>query len=108
MEQQMYSELVQGILNALKGQVSRIVLYGSTARGDGTPESDIDVAVFVASRLDREAEDSLSEFIVDLNLKYDKVFSVIDIDSSVFSKWKDVTPFYQNVEREGIELWKAA
>ena len=43
-----------------------------------------------------------------MNLKYDRVFSVIDIDNGVFNAWKSVTPFYQNVDREGIELWKAA
>ena len=108
MDQQMYGELVQGILIALKDRVLRIVLYGSTARGDNSPDSDIDIAVFVQSQLDREAEDSLSDFIVDLNLKYEKVFTVIDIDYDIYSKWKDVMPFYKNLEREGIELWKAA
>ena len=53
-------------------------------------------------------EELLSDFIVDMNLKYDKVFSVIDIDYDMFLKWKGVTPFYQNVTKEGIVLWKAA
>ena len=108
MEQEMFNELVQGILSVLQGQAVRIVLYGSMARGDGTPESDIDIAIFVHSRIDREIEDRLSDIIVDLNLKYNRVFSVIDIDNSIFAKWKNVTPFYQNVEKEGIELWRAA
>ena len=108
MEQEMFNELVQGILSVLQGQAVRIVLYGSMARGDGTPESDIDLAIFVHSRIDREIEDRLSDIIVDLNLKYNRVFSVIDIDNSIFAKWKNVTPFYQNVEKEGIELWRAA
>ena len=42
-----------------------------------------------------------------MNLKYDKVFSVIDIDHAVYSRWREVTPFYQNVDREGIVLWAA-
>ena len=108
MERQMYDELVRGILNVLKDQAVRIVLYGSAARGTDTHESDIDIAVFVHNRPDREAEDSLADFIVDMNLKYDRVFSVIDIENSVYDAWKGVTPFYQNVDREGVELWKAA
>jgi hypothetical protein len=43
-----------------------------------------------------------------MNLKYDKVFSVIDINYEQFKKWEKVLPFYQNVNREGIVLWKAA
>ena len=108
MEKNMLDELVQGILAALQDRPLRIVLYGSTARGTSTPESDIDVAVFVHSRLDAEEDDRLSDFIVDLNLKYGKVFSVIDIDEAIYQKWRGVTPFYQNVERDGILLWTAA
>ena len=60
------------------------------------------------TRISREAEDRLSDIVVDLNLKYNKVFSVIDIDNSVYRKWRKVLPFYQNVDQEGITLWTAA
>jgi hypothetical protein len=53
-------------------------------------------------------EDRLSDVVVDMNLKYNKVFSVIDIDNATYQKWRGVTPFYQNVDREGIVLWTAA
>ena len=101
-------EFVDGILNALRGDVIRIVLYGSVARGTQTKDSDIDIALFVPKRLDQETEERLSDFIVDMNLKYDKVFSVIDIDDAVYRKWRGITPFYQNVDKEGIVLWEAA
>ena len=108
MQSQMYAELVTGILEAFENRVLRIVLYGSVARGEDTAESDIDIAVFVPARMDRETEERLSDAVVDLNLKYDKVFSVIDIDEQTYLKWRKVTPFYQNVDREGITLWTAA
>ena len=98
------NELVEGILAIFNTQVIRIVLYGSYARGTNTSESDVDVALL----LNGSTEDKLSDLIVDLNLKYDKVFSVIDIDYAVFKKWEKVTPFYKNVNKEGIVLWKAA
>ena len=91
MNDQMYSELIQGLLSILSTQAIQIVLYGSVARGTADPDSDIDI-----------------DLIVDLNLKYDKVFSVVDINQDTYLKWKNVTPFYQNVDREGIVLWKAA
>ena len=104
----MYNELVHGILTALPNRVSRIVLYGSVARGTSAPDSDVDIAVFLTDRMDRHAEARLSEIVVEMNLKYDKVFSVIDIEDAVFEKWRRVTPFYRNVEREGVVLWTAA
>ena len=108
MEQRIFDELVEGILSVLRDQVLRIVLYGSVARGTQTSDSDVDIAVFVRSRIEPERESRLSDVVVDLNLKYDKVFSVIDIEDSVYQTWRDVTPFYQNVDREGVVLWQAA
>ncbi len=104
----MYNELVLGVLNAIGDQTLSIIIYGSTARGTATPESDVDVAVIVRNSLDPKEEDALSDFIVDMNLKYDKVFSVIDIEEKTIEKWHNVVPFYKNVKTEGIVIWKAA
>ncbi|MBP3206237.1 MAG: nucleotidyltransferase domain-containing protein [Lachnospiraceae bacterium] len=101
-------DLINGILDALSGRVVSIILYGSVARGTHTEESDVDVAIILKSPLDAKSEDKLSDFVVDLNLKYDKVFSVIDIEEDTFEKWGAVSPFYRNVKKEGIVLWKAA
>lgn len=56
--------------------------------------------------MNQSTEDKLSDLVVDLNLKYDKVFSVIDIDYADLKKWENITPFYKNVNNEGIVLWK--
>ena len=108
MQETMYDELVRGLLGILAEQTVQIVLYGSTARGSAEPDSDIDIAIFVTRRPDAQQEDRLSSLIVDLNLKYDKVFSVVDIDQETYLKWRSVAPFYQNVDKEGVVLWKAA
>lgn len=102
------NELVDGILTIFNTQVVRIVLYGSFARGTNTSESDVDIALLLKGNLNESTEDKLSDLVVDLNLKYDKVFSVIDIDYAVFQKWEKITPFYKNMNEEGIVLWKAA
>lgn len=108
MDQKIFVELVNGIISALPSQVVRIVLYGSVARGTDTRESDVDIAVFVNSKLDNAMADHLSDVVVDMNLKYDRVFSVIDIEEATYRKWRSVTPFYQNVDKDGIILWTAA
>ena len=108
MQDTMYDELVSGLLRVLEGQAIRIVLYGSVARGTNETDSDVDIAVFVHGRISRDKDERLSDIVVDLNLKYNKVFSVIDIEESVYQKWRSVTPFYQNVDKEGLVLWKAA
>lgn len=108
MEQSTLKELVEGILTIMENRLACIILYGSVARGTNTEESDVDIALLMHGELDENAEDRLSDFIVDMNLKYDKVFSVIDIDYNNFCKWEDAIPFYSNVKQEGIVLWKAA
>ena len=108
MEQMVLKELVEGILAIFETQVIRIVLYGSVARGTNTTESDVDIALLLNGSLNKETEDKLSDLVVDLNLKYDTVLSVIVIDYELFKKWEKVTPFYKNVNEEGIVLWKAA
>lgn len=108
MQKNILMELVNGIVKIMANKLVSIVLYGSVARGTNTEESDVDIALIMHGGLDFDTEDRLSDFIVDMNLKYDKVFSVIDIDIEHFQKWIKALPFYQNVEREGIVLWKAA
>ena len=104
----MFRELVDGILSFMREQVVRIILYGSVARGTNTPDSDIDIALILRGKLHKETQSRLLDFIVDLNLKYEKFFSVTDIDEEFYLKWKDAIPFYGNVEKEGVVLWKTA
>lgn len=108
MEERVRSEFVDGVLRILESRLEKIVLYGSVARGSDTEGSDVDIALVMHGKLDSDTEDKLSDFVVDMNLKYDKVFSVIDIDADHFRTWLEVLPFYQSVEKEGIVLWKAA
>ena len=108
MDKQMIDELVAGLLKIVDEQLVSVILYGSVARGTASSESDIDVALLIKGSLSSVTENELSDFIVDMNLKYDKVFSVIDIDIDNYEKWKAVAPFYKNVKQDGIVLWKAA
>ena len=108
MDEQIANELVAGFLQILNEKLDSVILYGSVARGTASGESDVDVALLIRGSLDADVEDKLSDFIVDMNLKYDKVFSVIDIDIDDYEKWKTVMPFYKNIEQDGIVLWKVA
>ena len=101
-------ELVDGIRSALGSEVTSIILYGSVARGEETDDSDIDIAVIVKNGLNNKTEELLSDFVVNMNLKYDRVFSVIDIEDHVIRELERIVPFYRNVMKEGIVLWNAA
>ena len=108
MSNEMLHDLVEELIKVYGDKAVSIILYGSEARRTATPESDIDIAVIVSSDDTRCFEDSLLDAVVDLNLKYDRVFSVIDIPAENFSLWSDSLPFYKNINGDGIVLWKAA
>ena len=103
-----FEELVNGILDIIPNGISSIILYGSAARGTAENDSDIDIAIMLDRPFTDKENDCLSDFIVEMDLKYDKVFSVIDVDNENYKKWHNIIPFYRNVEKEGIVLWKAA
>ncbi len=102
------NKLVAGILEIYGESVERIVLYGSTARGTNTPESDIDIAVMLRSAPTKSMNDQLLDLAVDLELDCGRVLSVIKIDYPRYLEWQDTLPFYRNIDREGVILWQAA
>ena len=101
-------EVIDGLKEIFGSSLLRIVLYGSVVRGTDTPESDIDIAIILDSEMEPGLNDQLVDFSVDLDLKYDRVFSIVDINNENFVKWEKTLPFYRNVRNEGVVLWKAA
>jgi len=101
-------ELVEGLIDLFNDRLVSIILYGSVARGTDTDESDVDIAIILKDAKSQSVQGKLVDFALDLDLKYDKVFSVIDIDYDEFLKWEDVLPFYKNVKKDGVVLWKVA
>lgn len=102
---QLTDELKGVYQNALKA----VLLYGSVARGTAGEDSDIDIMVVVDLPQDRlkAYEDRLCDISTDFALEYFKVFSIIDVSYSEYEEWKEILPFYKNVEKEGITLYAA-
>ena len=104
----MRDALISGLLNIFKDNIEAIILYGSVARKDNTAESDIDVAIILKKEIDDKTREAFIQWSADMDLQYDRVFSIIDIQERNMKKWGKVLPFYQNVQNEGVVLWKAA
>lgn len=83
-----------------------IILYGSYARGEEREDSDIDILILVDSDKEKITHDEKIKItypICDLELEMETIISPV-----VYSKkgWANhrVTPYYENVNREGIVL----
>ena len=103
----MKEDLPQGVVDLFSDSILAIILYGSVARNDNTDESDIDIVIIIKNEMDDATKEQFINWSAELDLRYDRVFSIIDIQEENMEKWRNVLPFYQNIQKEGIILWKA-
>ena len=87
-------------------KLEEMILYGSYARGDNTEESDIDVMIIADIPMSEEIKctGSLTNTVVDFDLEYDVVLSVIVESKEKYEKYKTINPLFVNVEKEGIKI----
>lgn len=88
-------------------KLDSIVVYGSYSRGEETPESDVDIAIILNDEMDEATHEAMTDLIVDYELELGVVLSVVPIDINEYNQWKRVLPFYKNIKKEGIVIWKA-
>jgi predicted nucleotidyltransferase len=87
-------------------RVLRVILFGSKARGESGPESDIDLFVVLQGELDG-LKKTLIELSYEISLNYNVVLSDLVIGERRYH-WmsRHREPILIEVEREGIELWR--
>lgn len=88
----------------------KIILYGSYARGDFGPESDVDIMILLdLSDLElKRFSQQLSYMTYDFNLDNDIDIKPIAKSEAHFNKWIANYPFYSNINNEGVILYGAA
>jgi predicted nucleotidyltransferase len=91
-------------LEALYGdRLVKMLLYGSQARGDARPWSDIDVLLVLRGAVRIAAEIARTEVVLgDLSLKYNVVISCQYVEEDRFARGDG--PLLEIIRREGIEV----
>jgi len=97
---------VTRLRNELPGNIVDLRLFGSEARGEATPESDIDVLVVVQPEPTRvRLEDRIIDIAFDVNLEFGVYISPRVITPGILNDpvWRE-TGFLRTVARDSIPL----
>jgi predicted nucleotidyltransferase len=107
---------LRALLESFPGQIRRIILYGSHARGEAAPDSDVDVMVVVAWEEERSPDglyrsmygdprwETVVDAALDVSLEHGVWISPLVVSKDRYTahqRWS----FFQQVQREGIVLW---
>ena len=82
-----------------------VILFGSHARGDYNSDSDIDILILLdKTKIAREDEKRLKYPLYDIELETGKIISPLVLTKKEWESQHKITPFYENVSKEGIVL----
>ena len=96
-----FSEDVKRILG---DKLTKIIVYGSYARGDYREDSDVDIMIL--TKLSEEEIRAIKNDIYDLAFEVEMStgieLSPIIKNEEQYEYWVDTLPFYRNVRGEGV------
>ena len=107
----MRNDEINGLLQLLRAELFRVLgeqietiyLYGSQARGDARPDSDVDVLVVLRDDFRYfDMVERTGEIVARLSLQFDTVISLAFSSRRKFDQQK--IPFLLNVRQEGIAV----
>ena len=83
---------------------AEIILYGSRARGDERTDSDWDILILTDYTANLIIERKFRDKLYDLELETGEVFSVFVYSKNDWQSKQRITPFYNNVSKEGVHI----
>ena len=85
--------------------VTRVILFGSKARGEGEPDSDIDLLVLTRGPVNSALREAISYKLADINLRHDVLLTSVVISEDQWSNGLiRHTLIHSEVERDGCEV----
>ncbi len=96
-------ELKLGLKELYGDRLVKLILFGSHARGEANPDSDIDLLIVLKKNISQFQEIlNMSELRVRMLLEHDELVSIIPMSEEDFHT-RNVA-LLRNIRKEGIEL----
>lgn len=95
------------IKNSVKATVpdATVILYGSFARGDDRPDSDLDILILLnKDKVTRDDEIKIKYPLYDIEFETGQIISPLVLAKPDWETRHKISPFYDNVLREGVIL----
>ena len=91
-------------ITPLRKHITRVIVFGSRARGDHRTDSDYDLLI-VVPRKDDQLLDGLYDSVMDVLLAHGRLISLKIFPEAEFERLTRLqTPFMQRVKAEGVPL----
>ncbi|MCI9004386.1 MAG: nucleotidyltransferase domain-containing protein [Lachnospiraceae bacterium] len=102
------SEVSEEMTQLFGERIERIILYGSYARGDFGVESDIDFMILLKCNQEEIIKNrkAISRAASRIGLRNDIMVSLLARNYSEYEDNIAYQPFYQNIEREGRDIYR--
>ena len=92
-------------LNNRFGDGIELYLFGSAARKDYHPESDIDILVLMPYRVDTRLKEEIIDLAYNIELECDVVFGIVVRSKEFWESDKAAAmPFHQNFQRDAMRI----
>jgi len=99
--------VLQDFLNGIarvRPRISRLILFGSRARGSHQVDSDYDLLLVVAKK-EKDLLDAFYEAVMDVLLTHGRLISLKVYEDREFVRLQELqTPFMKRIAEEGVPL----
>ena len=99
------SKVKKSVKAVFGDKLKKIILYGSYARGDNRDNSDIDLLILIEKdKITLSDEKRIKYPLFDIEFDTGQIISPLLFTKNEWENKHKITPFYENVNKEGIEL----